>query len=238
MTEACKAIGGTCRDPGDPRPANEIEQDVECDDGCKCYAPLTSSCPTTEICKEFGGTCRHPDDALSANEVVLTGPDCGRPECQCYGPSIVITTCPLTDSCKAVGGTCRHPDEPRPDNEVEQDAECGLGLDGCKCFAPRETTPTPECTNKACTAADGLCVPPGGEVNTKFYSWKAGDWCDRETKCKCYKPKCQCTSKDCKAKCTKKKGKCFMSGMEIPAGYKETNYYCDKKLKCKCYQKR
>ena len=103
-TKKCDSIGGTCRYPDEPRPADEVAGDY-CDyeAGCKCYY---KPCYDPE-CTKARGLCVSPDDPKPNSRAYShkEGDYCNKElKCACYRPK-----CANTKTCIKLGGQCYMP---------------------------------------------------------------------------------------------------------------------------------
>merc|ERR1719427_1911394 len=222
-TPACEdSLHGVCVADGETPPSDHVASRLECG--------------------ASGGIFSSEQQHISPTALLTTD----SPRCRCWVPRCSDSTC---------RGECVLPWEVPPPAHKDTGRYCNRRLD-CHCWEPDNLPPTPApsppptpspsptptpapsptppppCTNKECQAAGGECLmpsqkPPAGYAN------KPGDWCDKETKCKCFRPRCT------NSKCTKLRGSCFTPDMKIPPGatpvkVKGKPFFCNAKLKCRC----
>jgi len=201
----CKEKGGVCVLPWETAPDGYERSDLVCNNElkCLCYIKQQIECTQTRECSAKDGTCR--DRSLpSPIDEEDSGESCLTKECGCF-----TKKCTQTRECSAREGTCRDRSKPAPADEVDSGESCQTKK--CGCFIKIK-----KCENRKCELAHGICVQKGETPpSSRFYAHKTGDWCDKGTSCKCYRPKCSNST------CAKKyKGRCFIKGQPIPDGYK------------------
>ena len=226
--DVCEELGGLCYMPNELPPDGYLSK-FYCNENlnCKCYVPLIQ-CENDE-CKKMEGKCVLPNETPPSGYV--SSFHCNEKlGCKCY--TLAPPTCE-NNKCKNKGGKCIMPSE-TPPSGYEADGFCDTKIK-CKCYIPPSKN---DCENQKCQNVFGVCVEDGMDVpNGDFYQLATGNlkFCNKETKCKCYKPKCKDTST-----CKKYGGKCFSKKI-APDGWdlvkkSGKKIVCSQKLKCYCYK--
>merc|ERR1712096_427503 len=181
-------------------------------DCCYCYKKKSKTdCSGKCTYKERTGVCVAPNDVPPPNHMKTDG-KCPGKHCGCWVP--ISDKCSSDPVCEqSLHGECVPEGSDLADHRPSTYKCKDDDNKNCTCW-------TPHCFHQDCSA--------------KAYTYKPGDFCERELDCKCYRPKCAENKT-----CAKLGGQCFMSGMKIPAGAEQIvnkgrPVLCNKKLKCKC----
>ena len=240
-SDECTEKGGMCmmKDAWDGTMQSSMydwEPRFSCNENmdCQCYLPREEECENDQ-CTGNGGKCIMPGEQKPQGWE-MRGYCNQEMQCKCFGPK--TEECKNTQCTNVKKGTCVLAGETPPANSIAK-GFCNKDM-GCKCYVPQSDPEPADCKNEKCEQIFGVCVQKGQSVASdlaSLYQPATGNvaFCDKESECKCYKPKCKRTNK-CKAA----KGQCF-SNKIVPSGWnlvkkKGKNIVCNKGLKCYCYK--